>query len=126
MIEFYKDTNGTQLQDNDLVTRHNGFTGGADYVNFYIKNTNPNKAFTDLTISLVVSEAAYNYKLHYGSESLSLEEWNEKEAAIQINDIGTNTYHHIQCRITCKSNTASNLFHNGELKINVAASESVI
>jgi|13_taG_2_1085334.scaffolds.fasta_scaffold17681_4 hypothetical protein len=131
MIEFYKNIQGDLISDNDLVLNHNGFTGGADYITFYLMNNNSAKIYENVSVDLVINKSAtndsYTYKLYHGEENLSLQEWNEIETndAITINELVADVYHKITARVFLSANQGmSEVYKDGEIDIQVSATES--
>ena len=133
MIEFYKNVEGDLISDNDLVLNHNGFTGGADYISFYLMNNNPAKIYESVTVALSINALAtnnsYTYKLYHGEENLSLQEWDEipNDNQININELIADVYHKITARVYLAGNQPmSEVYKDGEIEIQVSASESDI
>lgn len=126
-LNLYADAQGTPLLDNKPVTTHNGFTGGADYFSFYIQNSDPNKSYSNITITLLdVADTGFNWKLYPGSENLSLAEWDEvgQDNSITIFSLTDAQYHQIQCRLYCPAGQdAAEAYVNGELSIQLTANE---
>ena len=130
-LKLYKDTQGTELTGEDLPeTTHNGFTGGADHFNFFIRNSNNEHSYTNINVDINVTTTEFNYKLWLGSEFLSLAEWdeitqNEYITIPSISNSDSGTYYEIQCRLFCPANRASaEAYTSGEIRISVTANEA--
>lgn len=124
MLEFFEKKDNNFLPLTELVTAHNGYTGGSYEKVFYIKNNNNTKFYTDISVLIVFppsekpapdlyTKTGWSVKAKYGSEQPSEEEWSSinVNASLNIPDIGkvglsdTTTHHPIWVRVYCPGYT---------------------
>lgn len=126
----------TQLVDNDLKLAHNGFTGGAEYIELYIQNSDvENYSYTEIYIGLDIdssylpistSNTSYSYKCYVGSEILSEQEWDEidNNAKGQISSLTSERIHKVTFRVYLTAGSDPQCLYNGELKVSLTATQS--
>lgn len=119
---------------NGLQTVHNGFTGGADEVLFYIKNLHQEYYYTHIKLEVLMPDLAtgeifttsgWSIKLKYGSEQPTDKEWGDilVNNEIPIPDIGNNlnsettTYHPIWIRVFCPGHTNPKIRQDMKFKL---------
>lgn len=141
MLQFFENTAGQELLE--LVTTHNGFTGESNEKLFYLRNTEANKYYENIKVSVVFPVAekpadafytttGWSVKLKYGSEQPSEEEWAEINVneTLSIPAIGTSeladttSYKPIWVRVYCPGYTDPTI--RTDISLNVSYKESVI
>jgi hypothetical protein len=120
----------TQLVDNDLKLAHNGFTGGAEYIELYIQNSDiETYSYADINIGLDINPAVsgYKYKSYIGSKVLSEQEWDEIETGpAQILALSGETIHKVTFRVYLTAGSDPECFYDGELKVSLTATQSTL
>lgn len=119
----------TLLVDNDLKLAHNGFTGGAEYIELYIQNSDVETySYADINIGLDIADgvSGYTYKAYIGSEVLSEQEWDEIEnnTPAQILALNGDTIHKVTFRVYLAAGSDPECYYNGQLKVSLTATQS--
>ena len=136
MLEFFEKKDNNFLPLTELVTTHNGYTGGSSERVLYLKNDDAGLYYTHISVEVVFpvfekaaddlyTNTGWSVKAKYGSEQPSEEEWNSINVneAIQLPDIGgddnadTTTYHPIWIRVYCPGYTDPTIKKDVSLKI---------
>ena len=122
--------------ETDLITNHNGYTGGSFEIKFHIKNLDPayyykNTIITpvmangELPVDNIFSTTGWSVKLSYGSEQPTENDWSKVtvNSELQLADIGTtnaadtSTYHPVWMRIYCPGGTTPEVKTNMSLTL---------
>lgn len=127
-----------------LITVHNGKTGEEQVVALYIRNSHVAKWFSNVIIKpvdhedadpygdVIFTETGWGVKLHAGSESPTLGEWEDIDwgDSIDMSNIGsdesadTATYFPFWYLITCPSNTDAKI--KTDIVLNVSYTENSV
>lgn len=141
MLQFFENTDGQELLE--LVTTHNGFTGESNEKLFYLRNTEADKYYENIKISVVFpinempenafyTTTGWSIKLKYGSEQPSEEEWAEINVneILNIPNIGTKmeadttSYKPVWVRVYCPGYTDPTI--RTDISLSVSYKELVI
>lgn len=129
-------------ENDPLRSFHNGHIGGSHEQLFFIRNQNPSKFYTNITVTPVMigvyndSEgefgvSGWGIKLMYGKRRPTEFEWDmvRSGAGIKIPDIGSNeaadtfTNHPIWVRIFCPGGEVAQVRENMQLHVNYYTKE---
>lgn len=135
------DEDKIEFGDNPLRTFHDGHTGDSQEKLFYLRNADPSKYYTNITITPVwiggyedsgeFGITGWGIKLLYGRRQPTEEEWDMVHSgdAIEIPDIGTReaadtfTNHPIWVRVYCPGNEAAQIRENIQLNVSYLVKE---
>ena len=142
MLQFFNEANQNSSLT-ELVSSHNGYTGGSFEKKFYLRNDEADKYYTNIEVVPVFANdelpngalyttTGWSIKLKYGSEQPSEEEWAEINVneRLEVPSIGTiasgntDTYYPIWVRIYCPGNTSPVI--KTDFSIKVSYVESVV
>lgn len=132
-LKMYSDSECLlELTDNDLKMAHNGFTGGAEYLIFYLKNTDiASFSFSNVKIKTInETNAAYEFKGYVGSEVLSEQEWSEIDSALEDNTVAeilnvlNDFVYKITVRCYLSAGNKPECYYNSELSVKIEATKT--
>lgn len=119
----------TLLGDNDLKLAHNGFTGGAEYMELYIQNSEVGThSYADIDIDLEIDHtiSGYTYKTYVGDEVLSEQEWDDisRNTPGSISTLSGATVHKVTFRVYLAAGSEAQCFYSGQLKVKLTATQT--
>ena len=133
-LAFYDEEQNLYSANDEFFTHHDGRIGGAVEKIFYIRNDDPTRYYTNVTLTYVVSgyqdlgemgTTGWGVKFIYGERRPTEAEWDEVRSGepIDLPNIGskeeanTYQYHPVWARIFCPGNTAAQRRKNQKFKL---------
>lgn len=132
-LAFYDENDNPFPPGEPLRTHHDGFLGGPMEVLIKIRGNDPAKYFTNIVVSLVVTQqdfgefgdTGWGVKFMYGQRRPTEAEWDlvRSNESITIPNIGTtlaadlSTYHPIWVRVFCPAGQPAHIRENQEIRV---------
>ena len=132
-LKMYSDSECLiELTDNDLKMAHNGFTGGAEYLIFYLKNIDA-ASFNFSNVKIKIANTTlteYEFKGYVGNEVLSEQEWSEIDSPqddstiAAIASVSNGFVYKVTVRCYLSAGNAPECYYNSELNVRIEATKT--